>query len=143
MKSPRLTSTVMPHCQKSMAIIAAGNKLPGPEMSATVGGEMTWPLGDGNITLRGDYVWTGERELILAGADGNNPAGHQDAFGLLNARLIYRDPDGAWELSIWGNNLTDERYNTRVIDFTFPPILSIFSTLGSPRMFGIGLRRNF
>ena len=124
-------------------IIAAGNKLPGPEMSATVGGEMTWPLGDGNITLRGDYVWTGERELILAGADGNNPAGHQDAFGLLNARLIYRDPDGAWELSIWGNNLTDERYNTRVIDFTFPPILSIFSTLGSPRMFGIGLRRNF
>ena len=124
-------------------IIAAGNKLPGPKVSATVGGEYSHRLGAGFLRLRGDYVWTGERELILAGSDGNNPAGHQDAFGLLNARLTFKSDVDAWELSIWGNNLTDERYNTRVADFSFPPILSVFNTLGMPRMYGVELRRNF
>ena len=120
-----------------------GNRLPGPKSSFTVGGEYNWNLDSGRVVIGGDYVWTGERELTIAGAGGNDPRGHADSFGLINARLSYFGAGDNWSVAAWGKNLTDERYSQRAVLFDFPPVFSVFQVLGMPRMYGVDFRYNF
>lgn len=94
--------------------------------------------------LRGLLSWAGKTK--------NDPVNNFDsvkAFGLLNLFLGVRDPDGAWDVSLYGKNVTN---TFRVLSRTNGPLLSPvgananFSsnyygiTTTPPREFGINVR---
>ena len=65
----------------------------------------------------------------------------QEAFGLLNARLIYRPPSDQWEVAVFGLNLTDEFYSSGGFA---PGVLGMdYSEFGRPREAGVTLRLFF
>lgn len=74
-----------------------------PRWSGTITTEYAQPLG-GNLDgyLRGLFTWKGS-----AIGDPANPYDSVSAYGLLNLFLGVRDADGAWEISLYGKNITN------------------------------------
>ena len=62
----------------------------------------------------------------------------QDDYGLLTARLSYI-LDEHWEVSVWGNNLTDEDY----FDDVVANASGLRASRGAPRTYGVEVRYNF
>ncbi|MCF6220157.1 MAG: TonB-dependent receptor [Robiginitomaculum sp.] len=75
----------------------------------------------GNLALDfdhpiGDYEITGLASLFYASAYDSaatkDPAGRQDGYVKLNARIAFAPQDGPWEIALLGKNLTDEILRT-------------------------------
>ncbi|MBM5811611.1 MAG: TonB-dependent receptor [Gammaproteobacteria bacterium] len=96
----------------------------------------------GDLTWQAEYIHTGPTELTAFGPNGNNPAGHRDAYGLANGRISLELENGL-SIALWGRNLTDEVQPTRYQDLSFPPIFSTFQALSEPRTYGIDLVKKF
>ncbi|HEY8519895.1 MAG TPA: TonB-dependent receptor [Gammaproteobacteria bacterium] len=106
-----------------------------PERSYSVGAQYRTDLrGGGNITARLDYGWMDDyqrsREIRFQA--------WQEAFGLLGARFIYEPPSRDWRMSVFGTNLTNEKYlNSGMVSGAF----SIdAATVGRPREWGASLQ---
>ncbi len=96
---------------------------------------------DYDLTLIGDLVHQGTNYL---GLDTSDPDTEVDPYLLVNARVMIASSENGWAVSLWGKNLTDEVYRTRLFDlFTNPLVGQKFSVLGQPRTFGIELRMDF
>jgi iron complex outermembrane recepter protein len=65
-----------------------------------------------NTFLQGNYQWQGDINYDLFG----NPTNAQDAYGLANFSVGIKEPDGAYELSLFVNNAFDTLYYSRVDD---------------------------
>ena len=85
-----------------------GDKFAGaPDMTANFWGQYDWSLGDGrSLSARFDYTWTDDYTTFAGGPLQRT----QEAFGLLNARLVY-DTAANWQFVVAGTNLTDEYYS--------------------------------
>ena len=57
----------------------------------------------------------------------------QDAFELVDASLAWISPNEAWEVSVWGKNLTDDRYFSHV--YIIGP--GQIGVIGAPRTYGV------
>ncbi len=123
----------------------SGNRLANaPDWSYSLGAQYTVDLGNaGEIMLRGDFAW---RDTVDFKRN-NLPQFRSDTYSLVNARVSYISPNELWELSVYGTNLTDNRYATYITvgrnaageaDLSVP-----VTVLGSPRQYGVQLRRNF
>jgi iron complex outermembrane recepter protein len=76
-----------------------------PDYTANLGATLVFPLADGALYLRGDYMYMDDH------VTNNNNEPDEEAFQdreLLNAKLGWRNDH--WNLSIWGKNLTDDGY---------------------------------
>ena len=92
-----------------------------PKWSGTLTSEYSQPLGDNlNGYLRGLFSWKGD-----AIGDPANPYDSVKAFGLLNLYMGLRDPDGSWDISLYGKNITN---TFRVLTRTPGPL----ATVGQP-----------
>jgi iron complex outermembrane receptor protein len=117
-----------------------------PEASATLGVRYRRPLAKGELTFAADYGWMGEYERAAASdfqtksADGT--ARMEPAYGIFNARVVYRPASGNWQLSLFGKNLTNEWYVNGGIDVGRYEAYD-FATIGRPRELGAGLRLCF
>jgi iron complex outermembrane receptor protein len=124
-----------------------GDKCPGlrsPKWSSALGATYTWGLGSaGTLSIRGDAVY---KSRIWYSADdpaANAPAtGYQGGHTLLDARMTWVSPDEAWELALFGTNLTDKVY--------FDGKLSLVTLLqrqqgnvAPPRQWGVTVKRTF
>ena len=58
-------------------------------------------------------------------------------YGLLGARIAVGDPDGRWELALWGKNLADENY---FVNVTTDDLASWMRLPGEPRNYGLDFR---
>jgi len=71
---------------------------------------------DFDMPVMADYEVTGMVNLFYASAydsaPTHDPAGRQDGFAKINARLAFAPQDGPWEIAILGKNLTDEIVRT-------------------------------
>lgn len=110
-----------------------------PKWTVNLSGEYLKSLGDwGDIIGRLDYVYKAKINHDVA----NNPIALQGAYGLFNGRLTFENADGNWSISVFGTNLTDERYILAGIDFTkslgFADI-----QYARPREWGISFRYSF
>jgi iron complex outermembrane receptor protein len=77
-----------------------------PDMTANLWGQYDWSLANGrSLSARLDYTWTDD----YTGFAGGPLQRTQEAYGLLNARLVY-DHGGDWQLIMAGTNLTEEYY---------------------------------
>ncbi len=104
-----------------------------PDLSASVAGRYVRPLSDRfDLTIAGDARYTGRRSLdsegILIG----------DAFVLANASISVGD--GQTRLTVFANNLFDERYSTAAFLFAGQAPIT---HLGAPRVAGVQLDYRF
>jgi iron complex outermembrane receptor protein len=85
-----------------------GDGFPGaPDMTANLWGQYDWALSnDRSVSARLDYTWTDDYTTFAGGPLQRT----QEAFGLLNARLVY-DGGSNWSVALAGTNLTDEYYS--------------------------------
>ncbi len=65
----------------------------------------------------------------------------QDGYGLLDARITYTDSQDRWALSLFGTNLTDERYKAGGFSNLAQGISIAY--YGAPREWGLSLQRKF
>ena len=123
-----------------VAPISIDNELPNaPEWTANLSIRWSTDVGQfGRLTLRGDYSW---RDDMYKDAI-NTPEVKQSAQGLLYAAVSFESSDARWILSLFGDNLTDERYivagGSNKPDFGLA-----YATYARPRTWGLSARYNF
>jgi iron complex outermembrane receptor protein len=119
----------------------AGNKLANsPELMLNARVRYEFPVGQSGwrAFVGTDVMFRDEVFFSL----GNNGQNSQDGFWLWNGRVGLISPDGKWDVSIWGKNLTDEFYLTQSYDNT-GGIFPSQNFLGMPRTYGVNVRINF
>ncbi|HET6629981.1 MAG TPA: TonB-dependent receptor [Woeseiaceae bacterium] len=111
-----------------------------PEWSLNAAVDYTIPLGNaaGDMSLRGDWSY---RSAVANDAI-NTPELIQDGYSLVNARITYTAPGETWELSVFGTNLTDERYITSGVA-DVPSFGLVEATWARPREWGATVKYNF
>ena len=91
-----------------------------PGFTASVGAQYTMPIGANDLRFNG----------VLFHSDSYNfePSGRsrQSAYELLNASVTFAPASGSWDLTVWGKNLTDQRYYRT----------SLVTTLGESVIYG-------
>ena len=103
-----------------------------PDQSFSLGLDWSLPMGASTFYLRPAYSWQSKVYF----EDDNHDALSQDAYGLLSLRAGLRLADGRWDIGVWGNNLTGEKFlidggNTGRL-FGTPTFIP-----GNPRMYGV------
>ncbi|MCG8369968.1 MAG: TonB-dependent receptor [Proteobacteria bacterium] len=95
----------------------SGESLPyNPENRYMVALTQDFPMGGNNLFFRAEYAWADE-----TATDGDNdPLTIMDDFGILNLRLGLEIDDWNSTVTLWGRNVTDERYWNGSFD---PPLL--------------------
>ena len=122
-----------------------------PEWTVIVGAQYEADLGNGLLIPRVNYYWSSETQLVeglpafaVKGPDGSIIDGTPAILaGLpftrqvdnLTASLTY-ECDCGFSLSVWGRNLTDDRYLGTVFDRPAQP-LSVSGYPNDPRTYGI------
>jgi iron complex outermembrane receptor protein len=109
------------------------------DFSGNLGATLVFPLADGGIYIRGDYIYMDDHATSSARADEIEDKDFDDRT-LVNAKIGWRNDH--WNLSIWGKNLTEDEY-AAVTSKT-----QIFSGrdayyLTPPRTYGATLRYEF
>jgi iron complex outermembrane receptor protein len=115
-----------------------------PDSSFSLGVRYRWPLASGaQLLFAGNYGWMDDYERgtanheQLKNPDGSNKP--EPAYGLLNARVVLELAGGAWQVSLFGTNLTDEWYVNGGNDFSSNFLFGFDrATIGRAREVGIG-----
>ncbi len=116
-----------------------GNSLPNaPELqyNAIVRYATSFDNGLGFV-IQGDMKYSDEMYKEAT----NNPLAQTEDYTLYNARVALTGNDGAWEVALWGKNLSNESYleSTFVVDF-FGVTGDLYNT---PRTYGATVSYNF
>ena len=112
-----------------------------PEWTATVFGQFTAPIMDIPSTtwtllgfLRAEYSY---RDVLYLSQDLDENL-IQPPVNIVNLRGGLRTDDGAWELTLWSQNLTNAQFNVVAFDV---PIVSGYAAINAPpRSYGATLR---
>jgi len=68
-----------------------------------------------------------------------DPANVQDAYTLVNARVVFGRQDDRWNVELWSQNLTDAEYYQ--VAFDAPLQTGSWNAfLGAPRTYGVTFR---
>ena len=111
-----------------------------PQWTVTTSVEHTFLLANGaSLTPNLSVYWQADYDFT-AGLEGGPPSKcHQQSYALVRARANYQPPGGAWQASLFGSNVTDQRYfsfcnNGRagVYDYTY----------GTPDRWGLEFQMN-
>ncbi|MDP5054254.1 MAG: TonB-dependent receptor [Congregibacter sp.] len=86
-----------------------------PEEMAFVGFSYNTDLAGGTLLINTNYSYKGDVQQFEIAA----PDIDQEAFGLLNASIVWTSGDEAWLVGVHGKNLTDEEYRTAGYCFGF------------------------
>jgi iron complex outermembrane receptor protein len=118
-----------------------------PENTASLGVTYELPVDSGAVwSFVGNYGWrdkyTRDNANQRTPVDANGNYIYEPAYGLFNARAVYRPADANWSASIWGTNLTDEQYVNGGFDTRFVWGYD-FSVIGRSREVGISIDLNF
>jgi len=118
---------------KPDAGVTVGGRFPfASEWSGTLGARYDWTVGglaasvQADAKYTGDYFTTAENHRFL----------EQDAYTTVGARASLADPDGRWELAVWGANLGNEAFITQAYSL-FGSYMVGYSR---PRTYGVTLK---
>jgi iron complex outermembrane receptor protein len=92
----------------------------------------------GTLDVRADYAW---RDRLFKDAL-NTPELEQASFGLLYAAAALESPDKRWLFTLFGDNLTDERYIVAGAS-NVPQFGLVTATYGRPRTWGFSVRYTY
>jgi len=116
-----------------------GNPVPyNPEDRAFIAGTFDFPIGNNNAFFRAEYTYASEQFT-----DGDlDPLTEQEAFGLLNLRVGMDIESWNSTVTLWGRNVTDERWYSG--SFDVPIQLGRMNSYPSePSTYGLTFRMNF
>jgi iron complex outermembrane recepter protein len=120
-----------------------GNRLTNaPEFAMNVTAGYGRQIGSYSLSFNANYAWRGDVSFSAAGDPGQVQAG----YGLLGASIGIRPSNDRWELRVFGRNLADQKFVSRVIpDLLFPAAGSYaqFTTFESRRIIGVSLSAKF
>ena len=120
--------------------VRSGEKIPyNPEDRFNIGITQNIPMGANDMFIRVEYSHQSE---FLTDGD-NDPLTHMDDFALLNARIGLEIDSWNSTITLWGRNITDERYYGGSYD---PPLLDTGRTNSypsEPATYGISFRKNW
>ena len=78
-----------------------------PEWQANISADWTQSFANGmEWFVGGSYSWIDEQNI--GGSSNNNPQSLQASYALVNARVGLRSGSGDWDVTLFGNNLTDQ-----------------------------------
>lgn len=105
-----------------------------PEWTHNVGADFTTDLGsDLQFSISGDANYRSSQYMEAV----NGPANLEPGYWLVNARASIGPKGGAWQASVWVNNLTKTIYRTYINDL--PALGYVVNTYGNPRTAGVTL----
>jgi iron complex outermembrane receptor protein len=108
----------------------SGNKIiRTPEFSANVGVDLHPPVSSGNLTLSMSYSYSSR---VYWGFDNANS---QKPWGLLNASVNWTSDDERYSVTLFGTNITDEKYFSGVVESA----AINWANYGNPAVFGVKL----
>jgi len=108
------------------------------DWSGNLGANLVFPLANGSLYLRADYIFMDDH--LTNRATNAVPNIDIDDRELLNARIGWRDAN--WDISIWGKNLTDDDYANFTPDINPIGFTSAYF-LAPPTTYGATLRFSF
>lgn len=109
-----------------------------PEWSGNLGIQFALDLGGGQLITRADWSYVDDHFKDAL----NFPQLHQDGYSLFDAYITYVSARDDWEVSLFGKNLSDERY----IVSGFANGLTqgrVSANLGRPREWGLSFKYRF
>ena len=110
-----------------------------PDFSANAVVRKEWGLGNGGaFAAQASLNYVGKQYFNVV----NEEVTEGGKYTLIDAKLTYMSPDDDWEVSVFVNNLTDERSLTYSYDITGFGYYTI-QVFGPPRWFGASLRYRF
>jgi len=114
------------------------NELPfSPEWKVYVGTQYIQPVGSfGDLTFNVDYAYSDDQYTDPS----NVEPFVLDSYGLWNARVTLTPVSEAWEVSLWGKNLTDKEYQ---VQSNLNLLQTHRYTWGAPQMYGISAKYFF
>ena len=113
---------------------ADGNELVrAPDFSGSLAINYDIPTSNGTWGINGSYVYTGS---FFWEPDNRRD---QDAYGLVNAQLGWRNPSEAVRVYLFGRNLADEEYT----QFASDGGLGDSTAWAAPRTYGLGVDLSF
>jgi iron complex outermembrane receptor protein len=104
-----------------------------PDTAITAGMTYTQPLGSSG-SLAGLVYASYQSQIYFTPA--NDRLYSQGSVTLLNARLSWTPANEAFEVALWGKNLTDERW----VNFIAPVITMDQLNYNDPRTYGVEFR---
>ena len=121
------------------ANFSAGHRLPYvSKYTFSISPQIDFGLANGaGVLARLDYSYRDD----FFGQIANSPFEREKGYGLLNARIEYRNADRDWSIALYGINLADEKY-TRVRNY-FPGFLGFAIWNTDRREFGASARYDF
>lgn len=131
-------TTISPENPTGTEINLAGRRLQNsPKWQASVTAAYDLYVGDHRITPSATYAYTGKKYFtqIL-----NTPRSTIQPKKLLDASLTWTLPDEKYEISLWAQNLLDNRYVDGVADTIG---LNGFLSYAPPREYGVTVRASF
>jgi len=112
-----------------------------PKWTASAAAQYTVPVAGlgGEIIARVDYSFRDKVSFNPTPTIYNT----QKAISLVNARLGYKSNDGAWDIALYGRNLTNKRYKLWANDLYESAFGVAFAWYSDPREYGITVKRSF
>jgi len=111
-----------------------------PTYSAALSSEYRLPVGFADLSFFGEALFRGNSYLGYT----NSKAGQTGSYILLNGRIALAGHDDRWELSVYGDNLTNKIVKTRLFDLTNSDLIGqTFIALSEPRTVGVRLRGRY
>jgi iron complex outermembrane receptor protein len=110
-----------------------------PKFKVDVGAQYSYVMGNaGSLTPRLDWTWQSKTYNDAA----NSPMAKQDAYGVLNAHLLYEDADAKWQAKFEVRNLTNKFYYINEFNL-YGAAGMLVGQPSVPRTFMVTLRRAF
>jgi len=99
-----------------------------------------WPLGSGRLAIQADAVYRSEIIFALTAL----PNQTQEAYTLAHASVTYGSESGAWSVSAFVDNITDEEYLVQTFDLSTVALFGMTEQyFGRPRWWGVSLLVNW
>lgn len=110
-----------------------------PELKYSIGAQYTQSLTSG-ATLTGRLDLSYQDDIYANPV--NAPTNRIDSYSLLNGRITWRSDNEDWEVSLEGNNLTDEMYYYTIFD-QYLSSGSVTATIAKPRTWAMSIKHYF
>jgi len=89
-----------------------------PEWQTSITADWSQDFGNGlQWFVGGSLSWVDDQNV--GASSNNNPQSMQEAYSIVNARLGLRDASGKWDVTLFGNNLTDDDFCQTIYDQAF------------------------
>ncbi|MFL6726541.1 MAG: TonB-dependent receptor [Sphingomicrobium sp.] len=95
-------------------------------------------LRTGTLELHGDFSYRSKEQFQITPAPND-----QNGYGLVGARIEYRQQNDRWCIAIFGTNLLDKRYRTAGRGTLINQVGFAYSSVGLPRQIGLQISSQF